>query len=94
MAATETCKEVYLVRDIDITELPVLHCDSQSAIMLARNPAFHAKTNHIQMKYHFSRDVLDSKCIKLLKVHTDDNPVDLLTKSLPAERFSHCRQKK
>ncbi|KAH7442662.1 hypothetical protein KP509_03G098000 [Ceratopteris richardii] len=58
--------------------------------MLARNPVFHAKTKHIQVKYHFIRDVLDRKSIELVKVHTDDNPADLLTKGLPAERFAHC----
>ena len=78
--------------ELGITEIPVLHCDSQSAIMLARNPVFHAKTKHIQVKYHFIREVLDSKSIELVKVHTDDNPADLLTKGLPAERFAHCRQ--
>ena len=96
VAATEACKEAlwlsYLVRDLGITELPILHCDSQSAIMLARNPVFHAKTKHIEVKYHFIRDVLDSKNIELVKVHTNNNPADLLTKGLPAERFAHCRQ--
>ena len=96
VATTEACKGAlwlsYLVRDLGITELPILHCDSQSAIMLARNPIFHAKTKHIQVKYHFIRDVLDSKNIELVKVQTNDNPADLLTKSLPAERFAHCRQ--
>ena len=96
VAATEACKEAlwlsYLVRDLGITELTILHCDSQSAIMLARNPVFHAKTKHIEVKYHFIRDVLDSKNIELVKVHTNNNPADLLTKGLPAERFAHCRQ--
>ena len=87
--ATEACKEAlwlsYLVQDIGIIELPILHCDSQSAIMLARNPIFHAKTKHIQVEYHFIRDVLDNKKIELVKLHTNDNPADLLMKGLPAE---------
>ena len=33
-------------------EMPTLHCDSQRAIMLAKNPLFHAKTKHIDVKYH------------------------------------------
>ena len=49
IAASEACKEAIclarLVRDLGITiEMPTLHCDSQSAIMLAKNPVFHAKT--------------------------------------------------
>lgn len=97
VAATEACKEALwlmrLVEELGIeAKIPVLHCDSQSAIMLARNPVFHAKTKHIEVKYHFIRSVLEDKAIELVKVHTDDNSADLLTKSLPAERFAYCRQ--
>ena len=60
--------------------------------MLAKNPVFHAKTKHIEMKYHFIRSILEDKAIELVKVHTDDNSADLLTKGLPAERFAYCRQ--
>ena len=59
--------------------------------MLAKNPVFHAKTKHIDVKYHFIRAVLEDKLIQLVKVHTNDNPADLLTKSLPSERFAYCR---
>ena len=80
-----------LVRDLGITvEMPTLHCDSQSAIMLAKNPVFHAKTKHIDVKYHFIRDMLEDKLMELVKVHTDDNPADLMTKGLPPARFAHC----
>ena len=40
-------------------------------------------------KYHFIREMLEEKLMKLVKVHINDNPVDLLTKSLPLERFAH-----
>ena len=89
VVSTKACKEalwlLYLVRDLGITELPILHCDNQSAIMLARNPVFHSKTKHKEVKYHFIRDVLDNKNIELVKVHTKNNRADLVTKDLPAE---------
>ena len=96
IAASEACKEAIwlarLVGDLGISvEVPTLHCDSQSAIMLAKNPVFHAKTKHIAVKYHFIQDVLEDKLMELVKVHTDDNPADLLTKGLASERFAHCR---
>lgn len=79
-----------LVGDLGITQTPVLHCDSQSAIALAKNPMFHSKSKHIEVRYHVIRDILASKRIELVKVHTDDNPADALMKSLASERFAHC----
>ena len=73
-------------------ETPTLHCNSHSAIMLAKNLVFHAKTKHIAVKYHFIRDVLEDKQMELVKVHTTENPADLLTKGLPGESFAHCRE--
>ena len=56
--------------------------------MLAKNLVSHAKTKHIDVKYHFIRDMLEDKLLELMKVHTDDNPIDLMTKGLPLERFA------
>ena len=70
----------------------MLQCDSQSAIMLAKNPVFHAKTKHIVIKYHFIQDVLEDKQMQLVKVHTTKNPTNLLTKGLLSESFAHCRE--
>ena len=106
IAATEACKEAIwlsrLVADLGYTgDIPLLHCDSQSAIQLAKNPVFHAKTKHVDVKYHFIREVIEDKLIRLVKIHTDDNSAvkihtddnsaDLLIKSLPPKRFAHCR---
>lgn len=97
VAASEACKEAIwlsrLVADLGIKEeMPVLHCDSQSAIQLAKNPVFHAKTKHVDVKYHFIREVIEDKQIQLVKVHTTENPADLLTKGLPGDSFAHCRK--
>ncbi|MCO5603495.1 hypothetical protein L7F22_057646 [Adiantum nelumboides] len=97
VVASNACKEAIwltrLVGDLGIVgEVPLLHCDSQSAIQLARNPVFHAKMKHVDVRYHFIRDVLEDKRLQLVKVHTDDNPADLLTKILSPEQFAHCRE--
>ena len=57
-----------------------LYSDSQSAIHLAKNSAFHSRTKHIQLKYHFIRSVLEDGQLKLEKIHTSQNPADMLTK--------------
>ncbi|GJT73402.1 putative ribonuclease H-like domain-containing protein [Tanacetum coccineum] len=45
------------------------------------NPIFHSKTKHIEIKHHFIRDAYEKKLIQVLKIHTDDNVADLLTKA-------------
>ncbi|MCO5567209.1 hypothetical protein L7F22_020897 [Adiantum nelumboides] len=96
IAVSEACKEAIwlarLVRDLGITiEMPTLHCNSQSAIMSRKNRIFHAKTKHFDVKYHFIGNMLEDKLMKPMKVYTDDNPTDLMTKGLPLEQFTHYR---
>ena len=95
IAAIEACKEAIwlacLVRDLGIAlEMPTRYCDSHSAILLAKNLVFHAKAKHIDVKYHFIKDMLEDKLMKLAKVCIDENPIDLMTKGLPPKRFAHC----
>ena len=88
VVASEACKEAiwltHLVGEIGLKqELPVLHCyDSESAIALAKNPVFHAKTKHIDVCHHFVQDCLANKKLDLVKIHTSKNVAVALTKSL------------
>ena len=67
-----------------------LYCDSQSAIHLAKNSAFHSKNKHIQLRYHFIQSTLEDGQLKLEKIHTSQNPVDMLTKGVTREKLSSC----
>lgn len=69
-----------------------IHCDSQSAIYLAKNHMFHERTKHIQVKYNYIREVIDEGDVKVLKIHTSVTPADMLTKSLPGDKFGGCLQ--
>jgi len=68
----------------------VLFSDSQSAIHLTKNYAYHSKTKHISVKYHYIRDTVAAGEILGRKVHTTENPADMLTKPLPVAKFEHC----
>ena len=69
-----------------------IDCDSQSEIFLAKNPAYHSKTKHIDVQYHFVRDMIEDKKVLLVKVDTLKNTADALTKSVSSENFSWCRE--
>ncbi|MCO5594036.1 hypothetical protein L7F22_048055 [Adiantum nelumboides] len=86
VALSEACKEpiwlARLVKDLGLEQcLPVLHCDSQSAIALAKNPVFHSRTKHIDVRYHFSRECLANKSLDLVKIPMSENTTEALTKS-------------
>ena len=50
------------------------------------------KTNHIDVQYHFVRDMVEEKKVLLEKVDTVKNVADSLTKSVSIEKFSWCRE--
>eukprot|EP00253_Pinus_taeda_P033307 PITA_33307 len=73
MAATHASKEaVWLQRlcsSMGLVQGAIrIDCDSQSAIFLAKNPAYHSKTKHIDVQYHFVRDMIEDKKVLLVKV--------------------------
>eukprot|EP00253_Pinus_taeda_P021000 PITA_21000 len=62
-------------------------CDSQSAIHLATNPAYHGRTKHIDVRYHFLRHVIDGGKVALKKVHTRENCAYIFTKPVTVEKL-------
>ena len=65
-------------------------CDIQSAICLPKDQMFHEKTKHIDIKYHYVRDVVAQGKLKVCKISTRDNPADMLTKLVPVAKFELC----
>jgi len=95
IAATEGVKEATWLRGL-VSELgvpqstTVVYSDSQSAIHLTKNDAYHPKTKHISVKYHYVRGTVAAGEIVMKKVHTSENPADMLTKPPPIAKFEHC----
>ncbi|GJY08246.1 putative ribonuclease H-like domain-containing protein, partial [Tanacetum coccineum] len=54
-----------------------------------KNPVFHSKTKHIEIRHHFIRDSNEKKLIQMIKIHTDHNVADLLTKAFDVGRFQY-----
>ncbi|KAL0561697.1 hypothetical protein IC582_002137 [Cucumis melo] len=96
VAATQASKEAVWLK-ILLEELGHEHkkislfCDNQSALYLARNPAFHAKTKHIRVQYHFVHEEVEEGIIDMHKIHTKENLADYLTKAVNTDKFIWCR---
>nr|GEU99709.1 hypothetical protein [Tanacetum cinerariifolium] len=58
-----------------------IYINNKSTICIVKNPVFYSKTKHIEIQHHFIRDAYEKTLIQVLKIHTDDNVVDLLTKA-------------
>lgn len=95
MASTHACKEAIWLRilcsdiGVDVRKITI-SCDSQSAICLAKNPTFHARTKHIDVQFHFMRDMVEDGKVNFEKVDTAKNIADALKKPVGTEKFKWC----
>uniref|UniRef100_A0A2N9GEX0 Integrase catalytic domain-containing protein n=1 Tax=Fagus sylvatica TaxID=28930 RepID=A0A2N9GEX0_FAGSY len=95
MAVAEAAKEALwlkgLVKEFGLNQGGVqMHCDSQSAIYLAKNQVYHARTKHIDVRFHKIRELIVTGDIVLEKVHTSKNAADMLIKPVTTAKFKHC----
>jgi hypothetical protein len=95
MAVAEACKEATWLRGLyselcGVSSCITIHCDSQSAICLTKDSMFHERTKHIDVRFHFIRDVVAKGDVKVTKISTHDNAADMMTKPVPATKFELC----
>ncbi|GJR79561.1 hypothetical protein Tco_0150346 [Tanacetum coccineum] len=65
-----------------------IHIDNESTICVVKNPVYHSRTKHIEIRHHFIRDCYEKRLIYVLKIHIDSNVADLLTKGFDVTRIS------
>lgn len=70
-----------------------IFCDKKSAIAMSRNPAFHSRTKHIDVRYHFIRDLTMKGEVQLKHCGTNQQAADILTKFLPPVKHQYFRLK-
>ena len=96
-SATETaCEGVWLRKLLNDLgreqEGPTtIYCDNMSAIALTKNPVFHARSKHIELRHHFIRDLVQKEEIQLEFIITNEQPADMLTKPITIEKFLKFR---
>eukprot|EP00253_Pinus_taeda_P009459 PITA_09459 len=99
VAAASCCTQLLwmmqTLQDLQITCTPPISvfCDNTSVISISKNPVMHSNTKHISIKYHFLREQVLEKKVRLEYVPSKEQIVDILTKPLPRETFEYLRQK-
>ncbi|TYH18023.1 hypothetical protein ES288_A05G236600v1 [Gossypium darwinii] len=68
-----------------------IFCDNKETITMTKNPTFHNRTKHVDIRYHFIRDLVANGEITLEYYSTQDQLADVLTKSLSKEKFYYFR---
>jgi len=85
-----------LLKEIAWVDFPaILMEDNMSAIYISKNKQVGKRTKHIDVKYHYTREFISEDeelgCARgtVEKIHTDDNPADIGTKSVSVKTFKH-----
>jgi len=88
MAACEVAWLCELLGDLGlhVDKQVVIYCDNLNSIQLARNLAFHARTKHIEVHYHFIREKVLVGEIDLIYVSIEDQVADIFTKVSGVEK--------
>jgi hypothetical protein len=79
-----------MLRDLDLylPSLPTLRCNNIEATYLSANSAFHARTKHIEIDFHFVHDKVFSKTLDVRFISGKNNLVDIFTKPTASPYFS------
>ena len=96
--ASAACQGIWLARllaDVLMQEVDqvLLKIDNQSAIALCKNPVYHDRSKHIDIKYHFIRDMVESGSVSVEHVRSGDQLADILTKPLGRIKFLEMRER-
>ena len=72
-------------------QLQYFYEDNQSTIKLVENPVFHKKSKHVDIKYHFVRELVENRTLRVEYVSTVENVADIFTKPLSFKEFTTLR---
>ncbi|RVW80052.1 Retrovirus-related Pol polyprotein from transposon TNT 1-94 [Vitis vinifera] len=95
-AASCACQAVWLKRVLgklgqNQGKPTIIHCDSSSAIKLSKNPVMHGRSKHIDVRFHFLRELTKAGTVELVHCGTQEQLADVMTKPLKFDAFLKLR---
>ena len=97
-SCSSSCEAVWLRKLLsDLFDLQLdstcIYCDNRSCVKLSENLMFHDKLKHIEIQYHYIRDMVQRGEVKLQYVVTDEHIANFFTKPLARVKFEYFREK-
>ena len=96
MAMSDCSRQVVWVRNLlaelgyNVTHIP-LSGDNQGSIFIGSNPVTESRSKHIDIRYHYIREVYNKGIVDIYYIDGNDNPADIFTKNLGAVKFLKFR---
>jgi len=95
-AASCACQSIWIKRIMETLGFNeenkiLMLCDNNSAFQLSKNPVFHGRSKHIDVRFHLLRDLVKDGRINLSYCNTQDQAADIMTKPLKLEQFLKLR---
>jgi hypothetical protein len=82
------CKLLTDLFDLEM-DSTIIHCDNQSCVKFSENPVFHDKSKHIEIKYHYIRDMVQRKAVHVQYLPTHEQIADIFTQLLAKTKFKY-----
>ncbi|GBN68867.1 Retrovirus-related Pol polyprotein from transposon TNT 1-94 [Araneus ventricosus] len=97
IAASQAAKEAIWLGNLlselrCVSTIPVLQMDNQSSIRLVKNPEFHSRAKHIDIRYKFIREQYQTKQLDVVYCSSEMQAADIFTKPLVKDRFLKLRK--
>ena len=81
-----------LLAELSIDMGPIPLCgDNQGSIFMASNPVQERRIKHINIRFHYVREVVQQQKVELFFINGSDNPADMFTKNLGCTKFTQFR---
>lgn len=95
-AAACACQSIWMQRVLKKLGIKqckcIIFCDNSSTIKLAKNPVMHGRSKHIDVRFHFLRDLVNNEVVELIHCGSKDQLADIMTKPLKLELFLKMRE--
>jgi hypothetical protein len=96
VASSTSTQAIWLSRLVEDLGMEVckpikVYCDNQSTISMTKNPVFHSRSKHIDIRHHFIRELVQQEFLFFEFCKSEDQLADIFTKALPKDRLEALR---